>query len=1059
MLVTRLLGRASEMTVLDGEKQRSVAGEFRCVLVSGDPGVGKTRLVSEFLARQDKATPTLLARAYPFSSTASFGLWGEALDRYLRSFGTEEVSRLCGGYLDDLAGLVRSVARARGSAPDGEPSRIRLLEGLAALLESLEREAPLVLFLDDVHLADASSWEALAYLARNLSDSRILVIAAARLGELADQHAANEVLFGLEQEALLTKLILRPLERDALSKLAEEAIGSEPAEALVGWLADRTRGNPLFAVELIQALLDEGVDLSHPELRSLPGGLAERVSGRLKLLDEAAMEILELLAALGRPAELGDLIRLSGKPLDTVGEILRPLVRSRLITEEKRGRDVAYEIEQPLVRETVYESMGGARQRVLHRVIGRALLDSGHLGEAAPHFARSAEVGDPEAIEALRDAVRQAEAKQAYREALTILGALVEIVPHGDPRWLEVLDALSWQAEWVYRGGVDSAVIGIRAMQEIDSALEGSSDPGRRAAVKFRLANFYTWGTGELDEAVRACSEAEALFEQAGDFSRKLLAADELAYVQGHRGDLDTWETGARRVVQAAEAAGDRYVTMQAMGSLGFATFFRGRFPEADVAFRRGVEMAKESGKLPRLTLSRTALAFSLAFQGRMAEALPLLEEIKAEDPAWRANLLLKWEPAIPWLAGSFAASLASGQEIMARFPGGLSRREAWGVAFAALSAVETDQLVEARKYLLKAHAAYDNRGWLMFSDWAPYAEAVLAWREGKTDEALRGLRQVGTRIFEMGAWPFAAFLLLDLAELAAECKATSLAEEAAAQLERCSVETDCDLYRGLAAMGTGWSDFAAGATPGAIRSAEAAVHLLSGTGCRAFEGRAFELLGHSLAEEDPDQAVEALERAVTIFESCGAVWRRGRAIEALRDLCPEPDRVLATVVFTDIVESTQKATELGDHGWRELLETHQAVVRKALDRFGGHEVKTMGDGFLVTFDGPARAIRFARAVIPSVRHLGIQLRVGIHTGECEIMGDDLGGIAVHVAARVAKDADPDAVLVTSTVKDLVAGSGISFADRGEHTLKGVPDQWHLYAVEGEESSYQPRQR
>ena len=190
-----------------------------------------------------------------------------------------------------------------------------------------------------------------------------------------------------------------------------------------------------------------------------------------------------------------------------------------------------------------------------------------------------------------------------------------------------------------------------------------------------------------------------------------------------------------------------------------------------------------------------------------------------------------------------------------------------------------------------------------------------------------------------------------------------------------------------------------------------------------------------------------ALERAVTIFESCGAVWRRGRAIEALRELSPEADRVLATVLFTDIVESTRKATELGDHDWRELLEAHHAVVRKALDRFGGHEVKTTGDGFLVTFDGPARAIRFARAVIPSVRHLGIQIRVGIHTGECEVMGDDLGGIAVHVAARVA-DGRPiaEAVLVTSTVKDLVAGSGISFRrpwrpdpQRGARRVAPVP--------------------
>src|SRR5437867_7596001 len=187
MLVTRLLGRTSEMTALDGEQQRSRAGEFRCVLLSGDPGVGKTRLTSEFLSRQDKSTPALLARAYPFSTTAAFGVWGDALDRHLRSLGPDDVSRLCGGFLDDLAGLLRSVARARGSAPARGPPRLRLLEGLAALLENLERDAPLVLFLDDMHLADASSSAALGYLGRNLSDLRVLVIVAARLGELTDQ--------------------------------------------------------------------------------------------------------------------------------------------------------------------------------------------------------------------------------------------------------------------------------------------------------------------------------------------------------------------------------------------------------------------------------------------------------------------------------------------------------------------------------------------------------------------------------------------------------------------------------------------------------------------------------------------------------------------------------------------------------------------------------------------------------------------------------------------------------------------------------------------------------
>ena len=160
-----------------------------------------------------------------------------------------------------------------------------------------------------------------------------------------------------------------------------------------------------------------------------------------------------------------------------------------------------------------------------------------------------------------------------------------------------------------------------------------------------------------------------------------------------------------------------------------------------------------------------------------------------------------------------------------------------------------------------------------------------------------------------------------------------------------------------------------------------------------------------------------------------------------------EPDRVLATVLFTDIVGSTRRAADLGDRRWRDVLERHNRVVRQSLQRFRGHEVKTIGDGFLATFDGPARGIRCARAVVDELAALGVDLRAGLHTGECEAMNGDLGGVAVHIGARVAAKAQPGEVLVSSTVKDLVAGSEIYFQDRGEHELKGVPGHWRLFAV------------
>ncbi len=161
-----------------------------------------------------------------------------------------------------------------------------------------------------------------------------------------------------------------------------------------------------------------------------------------------------------------------------------------------------------------------------------------------------------------------------------------------------------------------------------------------------------------------------------------------------------------------------------------------------------------------------------------------------------------------------------------------------------------------------------------------------------------------------------------------------------------------------------------------------------------------------------------------------------------------EVDRVLTTVMFTDIVDSTRRAAELGDRRWRAVVESHNQLVRDQLDHYRGREVKTMGDGFLATFDGPARGVRCARAIMQQLPELDVDVRAGLHTGECDVMGDDVGGMAVNIGARVGGLAEGGEVLVSNTVKDLVVGSGIEFEDRGLHQLKGVPGDWHLFAVE-----------
>jgi pimeloyl-ACP methyl ester carboxylesterase len=184
-----------------------------------------------------------------------------------------------------------------------------------------------------------------------------------------------------------------------------------------------------------------------------------------------------------------------------------------------------------------------------------------------------------------------------------------------------------------------------------------------------------------------------------------------------------------------------------------------------------------------------------------------------------------------------------------------------------------------------------------------------------------------------------------------------------------------------------------------------------------------------------------ALEIHTQLESFLVGIWEAGGWDDA------ESDRVLATVLFSDIVSSSERAASLGDRAWRELLERHHAVVRRQLVRFRGKEVDTAGDGFLASFDGPARAIRCASAIIHSVRELGLEVRAGLHTGECELVDGKVAGIAVHTGARVASHAKPGEVLVSSTVKDLVAGSGLVFDERGIHELKGIPGEWRLFAV------------
>jgi DNA-binding CsgD family transcriptional regulator len=871
----RLIGRDTELAALDDERGRSAAGELRCVLLTADAGVGKTRLATEFLARNRARCITLSARGSRLADTASFGLWVEAFERRLRGAGRAEVRRACEGALDDLAVLLHPVVTARGGAPPPDPPRARLLQAIAVLVDNLSRAAPVLLLFDDAQLGDSSSWHALNHVGRTLEDRPVLVIVASRPGELAAQELAADVLVALEQDGRLSRLALEPLDGRAVRELAGEVLGRPPPPELVAWLTDRALGNPLFVVGLLEGLLAKGADLSTPALDAVPPSLSDAIASRVRPLQEPAQALVDLLAVAGRSVELPDLPPQPPGTLEALG-------RSGLVTTEERAHTVALEIAHPLIQDALYERIDVARRRALHRRVGRALLAAGRPGDAALHFARGADRGDAEAVEALRTAMRQAERRASYHEALTILDALVQLLPAGDARWADVLDDMAWRAEWVVDHRADAlAEQGVPALRAIEAALGPSGDTAGRAAVSFRLASFLGWGAGDLVEAERSCDEARRLFVLTDDHSAILLADAELAWLRGMRGDYPGMEVAGTAVAEAARAAGEPFPQVQALAAAGFGAAFRGRVARAEELLGASADLALAEGKCHRYTVALTGLAFALAFGGRVDEARQAIADAQSRDLSWRDGPLLEWRALIAWCGGDFPDTLAIARDAVASTPGAPSKRRAVGLVFAALAAIEADEPRLAHAYLDRGAGAYATGPWHCFAECCDHAAALMA-----EPVDLPRLQDAAGRLEAMDAAAFAGPVLLDLAECAATAKSTEVAADAAGRLRRLGARDGGELIAGLAALAAAWACLGEGDGVAALAPATAAAAALSATGCRAFAARASDALGRARAAAgDRAGAAAAFEDAADTFALCGARVRWRRSLDALRTL------------------------------------------------------------------------------------------------------------------------------------------------------------------------------
>jgi DNA-binding CsgD family transcriptional regulator len=915
------------------------------------------------LARSRGRFLTLRARGHLSGSASPFGLWAELFDSHLRHRPDDEVVRLCGGYVADLSGVLRAAARLHGSWQlDVPPTHVR--EALTVLLANLAREQPLVVLLDDMHLADASSWETLDYLARNMIDSRVLVLVCARLGEIVERAVGEHVLFGLEQDGVLTRLDLQPLTEPHVRELAERVLGRPSAPSgLAGWLFRESQGNPLFAISLLDAVVDTGVDLAAPRLAAIPPALSARVAGRVQALDEYSRSVLDLLAVVGRPTDLVELRRFHSSPAPSSLPIaMARLVDARLASARDADGDPAYEVSHPLVQECIYAALDPAQRRALHHGFALALTASNRLGEAARHHARSAQRGDVEAVTVLVRALAESWARQTYAEAFVILGSLLDVLPSGDQRWVEVLDAMPPDAEWAasYNRIAFDIGPGVAAFLEIERVLleqqrimdatVGPRAQRRLALVSSYLAGLLGWCLGKVDDAVPRAERAADLYERAGDHARARAARCDLAWFEGLARRYEAQEVLTRQVLATTEAAEDQETALVALSSLFAADGVRGNFDGAWSAARRLVETARDQGIPSRVAFGLAIQAQSLALAGELDDARRVLDDAMTVEHA-SDNIVAEAAIVVAWEAGEFLRVARDGPRVAAGFG---PTQQAGLLTYVAMASAEMGDLAAAQRHLETAgRVLADQRFWIM-SDHYDRACGRVAWVAGDRDTSVERLSRAATEFLDAGALPYASYVLADLAEAATAAVRPKVAADAAVSAENVAGQLGRPQFAALAALAAAAAALAVGRHDEGAEMADEAVRLFLSRGYQALGARSLALLGRCLVSIDREAAVERLREAVEMFDICGCRWRRDQMLETLRHLGKPGQKAVATSTgpesltgrereITALAVQGMSARAIGEllHIGERTVESHLA---RAYQKFGVHSRQQLAD-------------------------------------------------------------------------------------------------------------------
>jgi class 3 adenylate cyclase len=1042
------IGRAEEV-----ERVRLNCTIRRPTFVTGPAGIGKSRLVAEALTAAGEAGMTIaIGHCSPEQSTP-FEAFVGAIRRRIRTLDDDSIGQLFAGSATLAAAIVPEVARLF-ELPTDSPSQSDLFAAIWQLLHRFGAGAGAALVLEDLHWADADTLRLLEYLIQESEDLGLWILGTFRSDEVHRRHPLAPVLAQLARDRRYDEIALEPLGGREVGEMVSailDGTGADPT--FVDALVDRTGGNPFFVEEVIKFLMvngelsvEQGWSTDRLSGAEMPASVRDTLLTRVRDLDPSALEVLHLASIDGDELDVDVLAEATGLGGPAVDKVIVDGLSLQLLVERRDGHESRYAFRHALSREALSDEMIGPERRRGHLRLAASIeeVHGEHLGELsgrlADHYVAG---GDRErAVHWARRAAQSAAAAFAIDDAGRRYDQVLALMATDDPDRLTVLmEAVTALTDFTGTADHTDGRLAIGFASEARRLAAELAVPSAEAMALDALANFAaragdtmrsvvllreavgvirghddvleSWlmtrlcgdltRTDQMDEAATVLKDAMGLAERAGNHQ----ALSRLHVISMMSGPFGPESAAELELAQReARLSGSARIEHSLNQTAGYVTLWCGEFEHSVRCFERALEIGQ--GLSPHDGYTSAGFAWLLSLLGRYDDMGHYVERVRMDGavPSRVVALTGRYEAAErrgDGTAGEVLDELLSASSLVVEsqrsVPASSAEARFW------LLTRGTDAAAGKFWDVLERTVSARGRGshWLFSPDFA----AALC-RDDRVDELRRWARAIS--------------------------EVTANDDHAHNRAANWSVA-------GALGLATGELDDAA-------ESIGLSLGAYEDMGCLARAAECELALGELALRRGDDQAgQDAAARARSRAAAFGAGAIVARA-EELAQRASVESRVL-TIMFTDIVSSTEQVGAMGDSAWRHLLERHNAVVRRELTRFSGREVNTTGDGFVAAFDIPTQAVRCALAVRDAMRDAGVPVRTGLHTGECQMVGDDLRGLAVHVAARVCSAAGAGEVVATSTVRELAMGLNVEALDLGERELRGAPGRWRLYALAG----------